>query len=145
MKNLVILSGGFDPVHYGHIFMFQEAIRYGDIAICLNSDEWLIRKKGKPFMEWRERAWIVGNMKGVIDVFSMDDTDGTACDGIKTVHTRYNDEYDTIYFANGGDRNTNTTPTQEQLICDELGIKTLWNVGGGKVQSSSWILGKWEK
>lgn len=144
MKNLVILSGGFDPIHIGHVAMFQDATKHGDIVVCLNSDEWIITKKGKQFMNWNERAAIVLNMKGVIGVIEMFDDDGTACAGIERAYLRYKDSYDKVYFGNGGDRNPLSTPSKEQVICEKLGIGLIWNVGGGtKPQSSSWILNKW--
>lgn len=143
MKNLVILSGGFDPVHMGHVYMLEAASLIGEIVICLNSDDWLTRKKGKPFMSWIERATIVGNMKYVIDVLPMNDSDDTACDGIKSAHSKYKKQYDWIYFGNGGDRNPTTVPGKEQELCEKLGIRLLWELGGkAKVQSSNWFLDK---
>jgi D-beta-D-heptose 7-phosphate kinase/D-beta-D-heptose 1-phosphate adenosyltransferase len=143
VKNLVILSGGFDPIHMGHVYMIEAASLVGEIAICLNSDDWLIRKKSKPFMSWIERATIVRNMKYVIDVLPMNDDDDTACDGIKSAYTKYKKKRDCIYFGNGGDRNALTVPSKEQELCNKLGIRLLWELGGdAKVQSSSWVLDK---
>lgn len=142
-NTLVILSGGFDPVHLGHVAMMREAAVFGDIIICLNSDEWLTRKKGKPFMTWEDRAAVMGNMKNVIDVVRFDDDNGTAINGIIDAYEKYKSFYDIISFGNGGDRKNNTTPTDEQLICDKLGISLLWNLGGDKIQSSSRILDEW--
>jgi cytidyltransferase-like protein len=143
VKNLVILSGGFDPIHMGHVYMIQAASLIGDIVICLNSDDWLIRKKGKPFMSWIERATVVGNMKYVIDVLPMNDDDDSACDGIKSVYEKYKNQYDMIHFGNGGDRNPISTPTKEQAFCKKMGIGLIWELGGNtKVQSSSWVLDK---
>lgn len=136
----VILSGGFDPVHMGHVAMFNDASQYGRVIVCLNSDEWLARKKGKPFMSFNERLYILKNFNCVDRVVDFDDTDGTACDGIKHVHgiTKFTNPQAKIYFANGGDRTDDNTP--EQALCDELGIDMLWGVGGGKAQSSSDLL-----
>jgi len=143
MKNLVILSGGFDPVHMGHVYMIRAASLIGDIVICLNSDDWLIRKKGKPFMSWIERATIVGNMKYVIDVIPMNDNDDSACDGIKSAYEKYKKQYDMIHFGNGGDRDPISTPGKEQALCKQLGIGLIWELGGDtKVQSSNWSSGK---
>jgi len=145
-NKLVILSGGFDPLHIGHVAMIKDSAEVGDVVVCLNSDDWLARKKGKPFMNWDERATIVFNIKNVIDVMHMDDSDGTACDGIRKVFEKYRDEYDQIFFGNGGDRNTGTTPSAEQITSEELGIGLLWELGGSnKPQSSSWILEKWKE
>ena len=146
MKNLVILSGGFDLIHMGHVYMMEAASLLGEIVICLNSDDWLIRRKGNSFMSWIERATIVGNMKYVIDVLPMNDDDDTACDGIKSAYTKYKKQYDMIYFGNGGDRNVISTPSKEQELCKQLGIGLIWELGGKtKVQSSRWALDKQSK
>ena len=123
----VMVSGGFDPIHVGHVRMIQEAAKHGDGIVVANSDAWLERKKGYVFMPWEERAEIILSMRGVLDVLPVDDSDGTVCDALR----RYNPGY----FANGGDRKQNNTP--EMDVCEELGIEMLWEVGGGKIQSSS--------
>ena len=102
IKNVIIVSGGFDPVHKGHIRMFREAANLGaNVIIGLNSDEWLSRKKGKPFMSWSERAEILESCKFVNQVWSMVDDDDTASDIIKQVAKTYKDKDVNIYFANG--------------------------------------------
>jgi cytidyltransferase-like protein len=123
----VLVSGGFDPAHIGHIRMIIEAATYGNVIVVANSDDWLMRKKGYIFMPWVERAELLAAVKGVISVERVDDTDGTVCEAIRRIKP--------TYFANGGDRKTNNTP--EMDVCKELGVKLLWNVGGGKIQSSS--------
>ena len=123
----VMVSGGFDPIHVGHVRMIQEAAKHGDVIVVANSDAWLERKKGYVFMPWEERAEIILSMRGVLDVLPVDDSDGTVCDALR----RYNPGY----FANGGDRKQNNTP--EMDVCEELGIEMLWEVGGVKIQSSS--------
>ena len=86
IKNVIILSGGFDPVHKGHIRMFREAANLGaQVIVGLNSDEWLTRKKGKPFMKWDERAEILESCKFINQVLPFDDWDDTANDLIKQV------------------------------------------------------------
>ena len=138
IKNVIILSGGFDPVHKGHIRMFREAANLGhQVIIGLNSDEWLTRKKGKPFMKWEERAEILESCKFVTQVLSMDDSDDTANDLIFKVCKLYNKEDLNIYFANGGDRKKGNVP--ELDTCKELDVVMLWGIGGGKIQSSSWL------
>ena len=137
INNVIILSGGFDPIHKGHIRMFREAANLGaQVVVGLNSDEWLTRKKGKPFMEWDERAEILESCKFVSQVMSMDDSDDTANDIIKQVSKKY--EGYNIYFANGGDRGKGNVP--EMSTCKELGVVMLWGIGGGKIQSSSWLI-----
>ena len=123
----IAVSGGFDPIHKGHIQMIREAAQYGQVIVFLNSDDWLIRKKGYRFMPFEERAFIAGSIKGVVVVSNVDDSDGTVCAGLK--------RFKPDYFANGGDRYRTNTPEME--VCEELGITMLWNVGGGKIQSSS--------
>ena len=128
----IAVSGGFDPIHKGHVQMIREAAEYGNVIVFLNSDDWLIRKKGYKFMSFEERAYIVGSIKGVTIVSTVDDSDDTVCAGLK--------RFKPDYFANGGDRYQKNTP--EMKVCEELGIKMLWNVGGGKIQSSSDLVAK---
>ena len=131
------VSGGFDPVHVGHVRMILDAGTYGDVIVILNSDEWLKDKKGYCFMPWEERAEIIRAIRGVVNVVSTsDDHDGTVCNTLKNLKK----DIDLDYFANGGDRILSNTP--EMKICKNLGIKMLWNVGGGKIQSSSQLINK---
>lgn len=129
-RKIVAVSGGCDPCHSGHIRMILEAATYGDVVVILNSDDWLMRKKGYKFMSWEERAEILMAIKGVTDVVTVDDTDGTVCEALRRIRPDY--------FANGGDRKVGNTP--EGDVCAELGIEMLWNIGGGKTQSSSWLI-----
>ena len=126
-KETVMVSGGFDPVHAGHIRMIIEAGKWGDVIVIANSDRWLFEKKGFVFMDFEQRAEILQAIKGVILVDSVDDTDGTVCDAIR--------RHKPTYFANGGDRGRNNTP--EQTVCEELGVKMLWSVGGDEKRDSS--------
>lgn len=130
--NFVAVSGGFDPVHRGHVQMIQEAAKHGPVMVIINSDAWLMRKKGYVFMPWQERAYIMGNIKGVRLVTAVDDADGSVCEALRRLVPKS--------FANGGDRYERNTP--EMAVCDELGIEMLWNVGGGKIQSSSTLVSK---
>lgn len=123
----VAVSGGFDPVHVGHVRMILEAAEVGDVIVIANSDEWLMRKKGYVFMPWEERAEILASIRGVLKVVPVDDSDGTVCEALRREKP--------TFFANGGDRKTDNTP--EMDVCSELGIGLLWEVGGGKIQSSS--------
>ena len=158
-KSIIVLSGGFDPVHKGHLRMFREASWLGHhVIVGLNSDDWLTRKKGKPFMEFEERKEILESIKYINQVIPFDDSDDTASDVIKRVYSLYSGreyEYDyldightgmtdyyQIYFANGGDRGKGNVP--EVDVCKDLGVIMLWGVGGGKIQSSSDLTKKWE-
>tara|TARA_A100001011_G_scaffold363972_2_gene414305 strand:- start:6353 stop:6766 length:414 start_codon:yes stop_codon:yes gene_type:complete len=127
-----MVSGGFDPIHIGHVRMIIDAANYGNVIVVANSDDWLMRKKGYVFMPWEERAEIIKAIRGVVDVVTVDDTDGTVCEAIQRVKPDF--------FANGGDRKTNNTPEKE--VCEALGIEMLWNIGGGKIQSSSELVKK---
>ena len=137
MKKIIILSGGFDPVHKGHVRMFQAAKDLeATVVVGANSDEWLCRKKGKPFMDIEERTEILQGFKYIDYVFRFDDSDETACDLIRKVNQLYKDDQTVkVFFGNGGDRTTSTTP--EMDYCEENGVEMLWGVGGGKIQSSS--------
>ena len=134
------MSGGFDPVHKGHLRMFREASWLGhQVIVGLNSDDWLTRKKGKPFMDFKERKEILEGFKYINQVLAFDDKDETANDIIKQVCSLYRDFDVNIYFANGGDRTSDNVP--EMKVCDELGVEMIWGIGGGKIQSSSWLIG----
>ena len=138
-KSIIVMSGGFDPIHKGHLRMFREASWLGHhVVVGLNSDEWLTRKKGKPFMNFEERKEIIEGFKYVNQVIAFNDTDDTAKDLIKKVSELYDKEDVNIYFANGGDRGKNNVP--EVKICQHLNVVMLWGIGGGKIQSSSWLI-----
>jgi D-beta-D-heptose 7-phosphate kinase/D-beta-D-heptose 1-phosphate adenosyltransferase len=142
MNDIILVSGGFDPVHSGHIALIQEASKYGEIIVLLNSDDWLRNKKGKEFLPFEERKIIMGSIKNVIDVLSFDDSDNTCIDGIKKTILKYPNHK--IKLANGGDRNEQNTP--ETKFCNKYNIENLWGIGGNqKSNSSSWILEKWNK
>lgn len=127
MSKLVAVSGGLDPLHKGHVQMIAHAATYGDVVVILNSDEWLKRKKGYAFMSWEERAEIVLAIRGVVSVVPVDDSDGSVCKALELLKPDF--------FANGGDRKSDNVP--EVKLCKELEIEMLWNIGGGKSQSSS--------
>ena len=134
------MSGGFDPVHKGHLRMFREASWLGhQVIVGLNSDDWLTRKKGKPFMDFKERKEILEGFKYINQVLAFDDKDETANDIIKQICSLYKNFDVNIYFANGGDRTSDNVP--EMKVCDELGVEMIWGIGGGKIQSSSWLIG----
>ncbi len=129
-KKTICVSGGFDPVHIGHLRMMQEAAKYGDVIAIVNSDEWLMRKKGYIFMPFDERCEIIEGFACVARTSHVKDDDNSVCEALE----RLNPDY----FANGGDRKTNNTPEME--LCNILGIELVWNVGGGKIQSSSTLV-----
>ena len=126
----VCVSGGFDPVHIGHLRMIQEASKFGNVIVIVNSDDWLMRKKGYIFMPYEERCEILEGFTATSSTTYVDDSDNTVCEALRRIKPDY--------FANGGDRKTNNTP--EMDVCEELGIEMLWGVGGGKIQSSSTLV-----
>ena len=141
-----LVSGGFDPVHLGHLQMFQDASKLADnVVVLLNSDEWLTRKKGRPFMPFEEREAILNELLVVDKVISFDDEDNTACHAIEMVKHLYKDPFNNsfhtpIIFCNGGDRTTDNVPEQDRFKDDEW-VSFEFGVGGeNKKNSSSWIL-----
>jgi D-beta-D-heptose 7-phosphate kinase/D-beta-D-heptose 1-phosphate adenosyltransferase len=142
MPKLVLITGGFDPVHSGHIEYINAAKRLGDyLFVGLNSDDWLTKKKGKPFMTWNERHIILANLRSVDDVFAFDDSDGTATDAIRRIREENPDH--TIVFANGGDRTKENIP---EMSCGINDVEFIFGIGGiEKMNSSSWILKKWNE
>ena len=138
----VIVTGGFDPIHSGHIEYFKTARELGSILfVGLNSDEWLARKKGKVFMPIEERKAVIESIRYVGHVFTFNDMDDTANDAIKYVKN-YVPKNSTISFANGGDRTVDNIP---EMIEDNKGINFVFGVGGDKRNSSSLILKNWKE
>lgn len=140
MKRIVLVTGGFDPLHSGHIEYFKAARQLGDILVVgVNSDAWLQRKKGRAFMPLLERTAIIRELDCVDFVIDFDDHDGTAKHAIQMVRQSYPREE--IVFANGGDRTDKNIP--EMDVADN-NVKFVFGVGGfNKMNSSSWILEEW--
>ena len=136
---IIVVSGGFDPVHSGHIAYLSDAKAKGDLLIvALNSDVWLIKKKGKEFMPFEERKVVLENISCVDQVIGFEDDDlGSCINALKSIKKMFpNDE---IIFANGGDRNRENIP---EMI--EEGVQFLFGIGGNfKKNSSSSILDEW--
>ena len=142
INTIVLVTGGFDPLHSGHIAYFKAAKSLGNkLIVGLNSDEWLTRKKGKPFMPFNERIEIINELSVVDEVISFDDSDDTACGAIyKTLATKPGVE---IVFANGGDRVDGNVPEYDTYH-DKVNF--VYGVGGDtKANSSSWILQEWKE
>lgn len=140
--NIVILSGGFDPVHEGHVAMFKEAyFSYDHVIVGLNSDEWLARKKGKPFMGFSARKAVLESIRYIDSVLSFDDTDNTAIALLKDVQNLYPSSK--LIFGNGGDRSYANYP--ELNFCLENNISLDDSLGGcNKMNSSSTLLDSWK-
>ena len=136
---IVLVTGGFDPLHSGHIAYFKAAKQLGNLLVVgVNSDDWLTRKKGRSFMPACERKAIIENIYQVHKVIEFDDTDNSAIDAIRKVKAMF--PRDHIIFANGGDRTRNNIP---EMVFDD--VEFVFGVGGtNKANSSSWILEEWK-
>ena len=141
MKKIVLATGGFDPAHSGHVAYLEAAKKLGDILIVgLNSDEWLIRKKGRAFMPFSERESVLRSMRCVDEVIKFDDSDNSAKMAIHHVRRLY--PHDHTIFANGGDRTKQNIP---EMDVSDLNLRFDFGVGGNnKANSSSWILEEWK-
>ena len=144
MSNVVLVTGGFDPLHSGHIAYFKAARELGDhLVVGINSDEWLTRKKGRPFMPFAERAAIIKELSCVDEVIGFNDSDDTACAAIYQVLATKGSSWKLI-FANGGDR-TNKNTLEYKMYNNHPDVQFRFGVGGSnKANSSSWILEEWK-
>ena len=138
---IVIVTGGFDPLHSGHIAYFEAARALGDrLVVGINSDAWLTRKKGRPFMTAVERRAIIENLRMVDRVIEFNDDDGSAIDAIRVARNFYIRPGTKFVFANGGDRTADNIP---EMVFDDVDFR--FGVGGeNKMNSSSWILTEWK-
>jgi cytidyltransferase-like protein len=140
---VILVTGGFDPLHSGHIAYFKAAKALGDkLVVGVNSDEWLTRKKGKPFMPFNERCAIIKELSVVDQVIGFNDDDDSASNAIfQTLSTHGNIK---LVFANGGDR-TNTNSPELNVYNNHPNVDFAFGVGGeNKANSSSWILDEWK-
>jgi D-beta-D-heptose 7-phosphate kinase/D-beta-D-heptose 1-phosphate adenosyltransferase len=137
---IVLVTGGFDPLHRGHIKYFNAAKELGDkLIVGLNSDNWLTRKKGRPFMSIDDRLIVTGSIGIVDEVIVYNDDDDSSCEAIRLVKKRYPSA--NLIFANGGDRTKDNIP---EMIFDD--VEFVFGVGGTeKINSSSNILKNWEQ
>lgn len=122
---IAMVSGGFDPLHVGHIELIKLAMAHGDVIVALNSDDWLQRKKGYVFMSYNERSRILCALRSVVAVIPVRDEDDTVCTTLQDLKPDF--------FINGGDRNK-LHPLEDD-VCKRLSITQVF--GGGKIQSSS--------
>jgi len=142
-KKIVMVSGGFDPVHIGHVRLFQEAKKLGDeLVVVINNDNWLNLKKGYVFMPENERKEVIEAFEAVDRVIlsshSKNTKDISISKDIKALRPHI--------FAKGGDRHVGNLPTPEVLVCNEIGCEIINDIGfGGKVQSSSELVKKAQK
>ena len=143
IPKVVVATGGFDPIHSGHIAYLKHARALGDVLVVgVNSDEWLTRKKGYPFMPSTERVSIIEEIACVDHCVLFDDTSGSAINAIHNTRLLYPNSQ--IIFSNGGDRTIHNIPEQEAFK-DDPTIEFAFGVGGDfKMNSSSWILEEWK-
>jgi D-beta-D-heptose 7-phosphate kinase/D-beta-D-heptose 1-phosphate adenosyltransferase len=137
-KIVVVVSGGFDPIHVGHVRLFHEARKLGDeLVVILNNDHWLLKKKGHVFMPQNERKEVIEAIRDVDRVVltghKPNPRDMSVCAELKKIRPDI--------FAQGGDRHAGNIPPCEVRLQKEIGFRIMNKVGhGGKVQSSSWLL-----
>ena len=136
-EKVSLVTGGFDPIHSGHISYFKRAKDLSNyLVVGINTEEWLTRKKGQYFQSWKERAEIIRHLDMVDAVISWDDKDDSACGAI----AKCLEIAETVIFANGGDRGKDNTPEIDQYD-DHPNVEFAWGIGGDdKMNSSSWIL-----
>jgi len=140
-KSVVLVTGGFDPVHKGHLAYLEAAYKLGDLVIVgLNSDAWLQRKKGKHFLDFADREAVLNALWMVDEVVAFDDSDGSACAFLESMLNSF--EEANLLFVNGGDRTKENIP--EMRISDDR-LEFVFGVGGvEKINSSSEILKRWD-
>ena len=137
-KKVSLVTGGFDPIHSGHISYFSRAKDFSDfLVVGLNTEEWLTKKKGQYFQSWKERAEIISHLTMVDAVITVPDDDkGSACGAI----AKCLEIADTVVFCNGGDRGKSNTPETDKYG-DDPRVQFEFGIGGdNKMNSSSWIL-----
>ena len=136
---LAIVSGGFDPVHVGHIELCNKARNMADsLFVIVNNDAFLERKKGRAFMPLKERIAIMQSLKGVEVALESVDEDDTVCETLTWLRAAYKPKFEEMLFCNGGDR-VEGGDTPEHELCLKIGIKPVYGLGD-KIQSSSWLL-----
>jgi len=137
-NKISIVSGGFDPLHVGHIELFNNARKLSDaLFVILNTDRFLFEKKARVFMPFAERKIMVESVKGVDLVVPCIDDDNTVCKTLEKLSSLVEAVDADLLFCNGGDR-TNGENTPEHKICEKLNIETVYGLGD-KIQSSSWL------
>lgn len=137
-RKIIITSGYFNPIHKGHINLLKGAKKIGGfLVVIVNNDKQVKLKGGVPFMEEKERVGIIKSLKYVDKAFLSIDRDKTVAKSLEYIAKKYRGS---LYFAKGGDRNFDNIPEKEKNVCQKFNIKVINGVGGGKVQSSSWLL-----
>ena len=144
-KKIVITSGYFNPIHSGHMNLLREAKKLGDfLVVIVNNDEQVKAKGSIPFMSVEERMSIIQDLKHVDEVFLSVDSGKPIAESLRAIAQKYlthdKQAHVELIFAKGGDRSADNIPASETKVCKEFNITVVNGVGGGKVQSSSWLL-----
>lgn len=127
---IIAVSGYFNPIHIGHIKYFKAASKIGKLVVILNNDKQVRQKKSFPFMKEKERMEIIKSIRYVDKVILSIDKDKTVCKTLELIKPDI--------FAKGGDSTVKNVP--ERQVCKKNGIKIMFNIGGDKIQSSSWLI-----
>jgi cytidyltransferase-like protein len=127
-KKTILVTGAFNPLHFGHLLLLKDASSYGDVIVALNSDEWVIRNKGYLHFDFKARKQLLEECKYVSKVVSFDDSDNDVCGALLQVRP--------TYFGNGGAATSASVPKQELEVCGYLGIEAVFNLGGIEVNPS---------
>lgn len=136
---VVITSGFFNPLHVGHLNLMREAKKLGDfLVVILNNDQQVKIKGSVSFMSEKERLEIISDLRYVDEVFLSIDDDISISKSLENIAKKYKDNQ--LIFAKGGDRSIGNLPDSEKKVCKDFDIEIVSNVGGGKVQSSSWLI-----
>jgi len=130
-EKIVATSGGFDPLHIGHLRCIQESSHYGRLIVIVNGVNFLIQKKGKPFMIHSERMEIIAGLAGVSYVVGWDDPSATVTGALEIIRPDF--------FTKGGDRDSSQV-VPEARCCEQMGCQVIYGVGGGKIRSSSELI-----
>ena len=138
--DIIVITGGFDPLHSGHIDYINAAAELGRVIVGVNSDDWLIKKKGRAFLPIEERLAIMSSLKNIMMAVAIDDSDGTAKDAIRQARHWFPKQK--IIFVNGGDRTVDNIP---EMDFPDGNVEFMFGIGGdNKKNSSSWILSEWK-
>jgi len=135
----ILVSGFFDPPHRGHIAYLKAAKELGgDLIVLIHRDECCVKKKGYCFMPLEDRVAVIGAIRYVDQVIACEPgCDLTSCSALEKIKPDI--------FAKGGDRSPENMPASEVELCKKLGIEIVYGVGGGKIQSSSWLIENYKK
>ena len=120
-EKTILISGAFNPLHFGHLLLFKDASKYGKVIVALNSDEWVLKNKGHLLFDFETRKSILEECKYISKVISFDDSEGDVTYALFSVRP--------TYFGNGGSATSYSLPKEEMQVCGYLGIEPVFNLG----------------